>query len=87
MKAGSLRFRLKLLDVYPLKTVCRIPFTYASLCVTLHGAAADVLTVHFVTFGVPNVETRGLHVGRQHIPPFVLVAQHWFGACRTLYAR
>lgn len=32
-----------------------------------------VLTVHVVTFGVAHVETGGLHVGGQHVPPFVLV--------------
>lgn len=47
----------------------------------------NVLTVHVVTFGVPHVETRGLHVGWKHVPPFVLVAQHGFSTCGALDTR
>lgn len=45
------------------------------------------LTVHVVTFGVPHVETGSLHVGRQDVPPFVLVNQDGLCACRALSAR
>lgn len=48
--------------------------------------AVTVLTVHVVTFGVSHVETRSLHVGRQHIPPFVFITQHGLCTCRALSA-
>lgn len=45
------------------------------------------LTVHVVALGVSHVETGSLHVGRQHVPPFVLVAEHRLRAGRTGSAR
>lgn len=46
-----------------------------------------VLTVLVVTFGIAHVETGSLHVGRQHVPPFILVTQHRLGTCRALCTR
>lgn len=42
-----------------------------------------MLTVHIVTFRVAHIETGSLHIRRQHIPPFILVTQHWLCTCRT----
>lgn len=42
-----------------------------------------MLTVHIVTFGVPHIKTGSLHIGRQHVPPFILITQHRLGTRRT----
>lgn len=48
-----------------------------------HLWAVLMLTVHIITFGVPHIKTGSLHVGRQHVPPFILITQHRLCARRT----